>query len=135
MKTLLRSFYDLGHLTNSKSYTFYSSQLKKHDYYWNFFLNYNYSSISLKLNQAHDNKLDIDNIREEHKLNNFYLDKNIGLFVFPNMCLKHIYTIHQSSTILKNKQQIKIFKNVMNTQYEKIIEDFNKNYTNFKKIE
>lgn len=134
MKTLLRTFYDLGHLTNSKSYAFYSSQLKKHDYYWNFFLNYNYLSISQKLNEAYENNLEIDKISSEHQLNNFYLDKNIGLFVFPNMCLKHIYTIHQSSS-LKNKQQMKIFKNVMNTQYEKIVEEFNKNYTNFKKIE
>ena len=47
MKTLLRSFYDLGHLTNAKSYTLYSSKLKKHDYYWNFFMNYNANGIFL----------------------------------------------------------------------------------------
>lgn len=134
MKTLLRSFYDLGHLTNAKSYALYSGQLKKHDYYWNFFLNYNYSSISLKLNEAYNNNLDVDKIRSEYQLNNFYLDKNIGLFLYPNLCLKHIYTIHNSNS-LKNKQQVKIFKNVMNQQYEKIIEEFNKNYLNIKKIE
>jgi hypothetical protein len=131
MKTLLRSFYDLGHLTNAKSYTLYSSKLKKHDYYWNFFMNYNYCSVSLKLNQAYDNQLDTDKIREEFKLNSFYLDKNIGLFVYPNLCLKHIHTIHNSNS-LKNKQQKKIFQNVMNQQYEKIIEEFNKNYQQLK---
>ena len=126
MKTLLRSFYDLGHIANSKSYYLYSRKLKKHDYYFNFFLNYNYCCITQNLNLAYKNQFDIEKLKEEYKLNSFYFDKNIGLFVYPNICMKHIYTIHKAKTL--KKEQNKILKNVMSEHYEKLVNEFNSDY-------
>lgn len=132
MDKLIKNFYYFGHLTNTQAYSLYSSKIRKHDFNYNqvlFFLNYNYVCNSNNLNLIYNKNLTIDKIKEELKLNNFYLENNIGLFMYPNICAKHIYTLHNSSN-LKLKEK-KILQNLMNDELDKLKNSFDDNYNKY----
>jgi hypothetical protein len=131
LQNLLRSFYNYGHLTNSKSYYLYKNNLSKINYYEHFYLNFIYCSITQNLNLSLENKFTAENLKEEFKLNNYYNENNIGLFIFPNLCLKNMYTINKAKKLNTNEK--KIFNEIMLKELESIKKNFETYYNNFEK--
>ena len=132
MDKLTKNFYYFGHITNTKAYNLYSSRIRKHDFNYHqllFFLNYNYSCNSNNLNLIQNKNFPLEKIKEELKLNKFYLENNVGLFVYPNLCIKHIHTINNSS-VLKSKEK-KILQNVMNDELDKLKNLFDEDYSKY----
>ena len=78
-----------------------------------------------------ENKFSIDNLKEEMKLNNFYNENNIGLFIYPNICLKNMYTINMANKLSNNEK--KILVNLMNDELNKINISYKKDYNKFLK--
>ena len=54
---------------------------------------------------------------------------NLGLFVYSNLCIKHIHTINNSS-VLKSKEK-KILQNVMNDELDKLKNLFDEDYSKY----
>jgi hypothetical protein len=128
LKNLVRSFYNYGQLTNSKSYYLYKNKLSKINYYEHFFLNFTYCSLTQNLNLSLENKFTLERLQEEFKLNNYYNENNIGLFIFPNLCLKHMYTLNKANKITLSEK--KILNEIMNKELINIQKNFDINYNN-----
>jgi hypothetical protein len=128
LKNLVRSFYNYGQLTNSKSYYLYKNKLSKINYYEHFFLNFTYCSLTQNLNLSLENKFTLEKLQEEFKLNNYYNENNIGLFIFPNLCLKHMYTLNKANKITLSEK--KILNEIMNKELINIQKNFDINYNN-----
>jgi hypothetical protein len=131
LKSLIRSFYNLGHLTNAKSFDLYKNKLSKINYYEHFFLNFTYCSITQNLNLSLQNKFSVEKLNEEFKLNNYYNENNIGLFIFPNICIKNIYTLNKANKL--SHAEKKLLNEIMNKEFTDIKKNFDMNYYNILK--
>ena len=81
------------------------------------------------MNLIQNKNFPLEKIKEETKLNKFYLDNNLGLFVYPNLCINHINTLNNYS-VLKSKEK-KILQNVMNDELDKLKNLFDEDYSKY----
>lgn len=131
IESLLRSFYYFGQITNAKSFYLYKEKLSKTYYHQHLFLNFTYGIITQNLNLSLENKFTIEKVKDELKLNNFYNENNIGLFIYPNICLKHMYTINNANQL--TKVQKKTIIDLMDGELIKLNENFEVDYAKISK--